>query len=351
MTKIIIKRPDDWHVHLRDGVMMEAVLPYTARQFHRAIIMPNLVNPITTPRLADEYKKRILQSLEANTEYSKFMPLMTCYLTDETSGDIIAEGFEGEHFFAAKLYPANATTNSSMGVTDVKNLVPVFSVMEQLGMPLLIHGEVSDSSIDIFDREYVFMKEILTPLINEFPKLKIVMEHITTKEAVEFVRINRKQVSATITAHHLIINRTNIFDGGINPHKYCLPIPKREVHRLSLREAATSGDSCFFLGTDTAPHRIGDKESSCGCAGIFSAVNALELYAQVFEEENALNKFEKFASLNGPAFYGLKANEDKVNLSKKKWRVPDLIHISDGSSIIPFKAGETLDWKMGSSNG
>tara|TARA_E500000178_G_C17008531_1_gene749384 strand:- start:1320 stop:2375 length:1056 start_codon:yes stop_codon:yes gene_type:complete len=351
MTKIIIKRPDDWHVHLRDGVMMEAVLPYTARQFHRAIIMPNLVNPITTPRLADEYKKRILQSLEANTEYSKFMPLMTCYLTDETSGDIIAEGFKGEYFFAAKLYPANATTNSSMGVTDVKNLVPVFSVMEQLGMPLLIHGEVSDSSIDIFDREYVFIKEILMPLINEFPKLKIVMEHITTKEAVEFVRINRKQVSATITAHHLIINRTNIFDGGINPHKYCLPIPKREVHRLSLREAVTSGDSCFFLGTDTAPHRIGDKESSCGCAGIFSAVNALELYAQVFEEENALNKFEKFASLNGPAFYGLKANEDKVNLSKKKWRVPDLIHISDGSSIIPFKAGETLDWKMGSSNG
>ena len=346
MIEITIKRPDDWHVHLRDGAMMNAVLPYTARQFHRAIIMPNLNKPITTPRMANEYKKRILKSLEVHAENYEFMPLMTCYLTDETSGVIISEGFKGGHFFAAKLYPANATTNSSMGVTDIKKLSSVFSVMEQLGMPLLIHGEVSDSSIDIFDREYVFIKKILIPLIKEFPKLKIVLEHITTKEAVEFVRLNRKRVSATITAHHLIINRTSIFEGGINPHRYCLPIPKREVHRLSLREAATSGDPCFFLGTDTAPHRINDKESSCGCAGIFTAVNALELYTQVFEEEKALANFEKFASLNGPAFYGLKANEDKVILIKEKWHVPGLIPVSDGSSIIPYKAGETLDWKM-----
>ena len=346
MTEITIRRPDDWHVHLRDDAMLEAVLPYTARQFGRAIVMPNLAEPVTTPALAADYRRRILQALPEGKAYQHFVPLMTCYLTDETDAAQIAEGYEDGVFVAAKLYPANATTNSAHGVTDITRLEPVFTKMQAMDMPLLLHGEVTDPEIDIFDREAVYIERVLNPLIKEFPKLKIVMEHVTTKDAVEFVRAHRDQMAATITAHHLIINRSHVFEGGINPHRYCLPIAKREVHRLALREAASSGDACFFLGTDTAPHPVSDKEAACGCAGIFTAANALELYAQVFDEENALDKLEGFAALHGPAFYGMDANEGSVTLVKENWRVPGTIAVPDGSSVHPFRAGETLNWKL-----
>ncbi len=326
--------------------MLEAVLPYTARQFGRAIVMPNLAEPITTPAMAADYRRRILQALPDGKEYEHFIPLMTCYLTDESEAGQIEDGYKDGVFTAAKLYPANATTNSAQGVTDITRLEPVFAKMQEMGMPLLLHGEVTDPDIDIFDREAVYIERVLSPLIEEFPNLKIVMEHVTTKDAVEFVRAHRDQMAATITAHHLIINRSDIFEGGINPHRYCLPIAKREVHRLALREAATSSDSCFFLGTDTAPHPVSDKEAACGCAGIFTALNALELYAQVFEEENALDNFEGFAALHGPAFYGMDANEGSVTLVKEKWRVPATIAVPDGGSVRPFKAGQTLNWKM-----
>ncbi len=332
MTEITIRRPDDWHVHLRDGAMLEAVLPFTARQFGRAIIMPNLAEPVTTPALAAAY------------------PLMTCYLTDETSAADIEQGYVNGVFAAAKLYPANATTNSAFGVTDIAALEPVFEKMQEMGMPLLLHGEVTDSAIDIFDREAVFIERVLIPLIEEFPKLKVVMEHVTTKDAADFVRAqNAKspgQMAATITAHHLMISRNDLFEGGIRPHRYCLPIAKREEHRLALREAATSGESWFFLGTDTAPHPVNDKEAACGCAGIFTASNAIELYAQVFDEENALDKLEGFASLNGPTFYGMDANEGSITLLKENWRVPGMIPVPDGSSVRPFRAGQTLSWKL-----
>ncbi len=346
MTELTLRRPDDWHVHLRDDAMLEAVLPFTARQFGRAIVMPNLAEPVTTPSMAADYRRRILQALPDGKEFEHFVPLMTCYLTDETEAGQIEEGYKDGVFAAAKLYPANATTNSAHGVTDITQLEPVFAKMQEMGMPLLLHGEVTDLEIDIFDREAVYIDRVLSPLIKEFPKLKIVMEHVTTIDAVDYVRAHQDQMAATITAHHLIINRSDIFEGGINPHRYCLPIAKREEHRLALRQAATSGDSCFFLGTDTAPHPVSDKEAACGCAGIFTAANALELYAQVFEEENALDKFEGFASLHGPAFYGMDANEGSVTLVKENWRVPGTIAVPDGGSVRPFRAGQTLNWKM-----
>ena len=346
MTEIILRRPDDWHVHLRDDAMLAAVLPFTARQFGRAIVMPNLAEPVTTPALAADYRHRILQALPDGKEYEHFEPLMTCYLTDETDAGQIEKGYTDSVYAVAKLYPANVTTNSTNGVTDITCLEPVFAKMQEMGMPLLLHGEVTDPEVDIFDREAVYIEQVLSPLIKEFPQLKIVMEHVTTKDAVEFVRAHRDQMAATITAHHLIINRSDIFEGGITPHRYCLPIAKREVHRLALREAATSGDSCFFLGTDTAPHPVSDKEAACGCAGIFTAVNALELYTQVFEEENALDNLEGFAALHGPAFYGMDTNEGAVTLVKKDWRVPGTIAVPDGSSVRPFRAGRTLNWKM-----
>ena len=346
MSEVIIRRPDDWHVHLREGAMLEAVLPYTARQFERAIIMPNLANPVTTSQLAKEYRTNILRVLPEERRCEGFIPLMTCYLTEETSATDLSQGYLEGVFTAAKLYPANATTNSKYGVSDVNVLNGVFGKMEELGMPLLVHGEVTDPSVDIFDREAVFIERILNSLVSRFPGLKIVMEHVTTKEAVEFVRSCKDQMAATITAHHLLLSRNDIFQGGIHPHRYCLPVAKREVHRLALREAATSGDRCFFLGTDTAPHSLRDKETTCGCAGIFTATSALELYTQVFEEERSLDKLESFASLNGPAFYGMDVNKNYVTLIKAKSRIPGMIPVSDGSSIRPFRAGKTLNWKL-----
>ena len=346
MDEVIIRRPDDWHVHLRAGAMLKAVLPYTARQFGRAIVMPNLTNPVTTTQLAKEYRDDILQALREVKDCEGFIPLMTCYLTDETSAADLSQGYLKGIFTAAKLYPANATTNSKYGVSDVNILNTVFAKMEELGMPLLVHGEVTDPSVDIFDREAVFIERVLKLLVLRFPNLKIVLEHITTKEAVGFVRSHQKQMAATITAHHLLLNRNDIFQDGIRPHRYCLPVAKREVHRIVLREAATSGDHCFFLGTDTAPHSLDDKESTCGCAGIFTATNALELYAQVFEDEKSLDKLEGFASLYGPAFYGMEVNKSSVKLVKEKLRIPGVIPVSDGRSIRPFKAGQTLNWKL-----
>ena len=346
MAEITIRKPDDWHVHLRDGVMLETVLPFTARQFGRAIIMPNLSPPVTTPAHAADYRRRILQALPDEAAAAGFLPLMTAYLTDETQAEELAEGYVDGVFAAAKMYPANATTNSAHGVTDMSKLEPVIHKMEEIGMPLLIHGEVTDPDIDIFDREAVFIRRVLRPLINMFPGLKVVLEHITTSQAVDFVRSMEGKVGATITAHHLIINRNALFQGGLRPHHYCLPVVKREEHRLALREAATSGETYFFLGTDTAPHPVGDKEMDCGCAGIFTALSALELYAQVFDEEDALDKLEGFASLHGPVFYGLDANEGSVTLTKEDWTVPERVDIPDGREIRPFQAGETLRWKL-----
>jgi dihydroorotase len=312
--------------------------------------MPNLKVPVTNQAMAKAYKREILQALPDGSAYKKFIPLMTCYLTDNTSARDIEQGYRDGVFSAAKLYPANATTNSSYGVTDISTLSLVFEKMQEIGMPLLLHGEVTDPETDIFDREAVFIEKVLTPLVTKFKKLKVVSEHITTKDSVDFVREHHKQspgqLAATITAHHLIINRNHIFNGGIRPHQYCLPIAKRELHRLALREAVISGDSCFFLGTDTAPHTVGDKESECGCAGIFTAASALELYTQVFDEENALDKLEGFASLHGPAFYDMDVNKRTVTLEKKDWRMAESFAIADGTFIKPFKAGEIIRWRI-----
>lgn len=339
--KILMRRPDDWHVHLRDGAVLKAVLPLTARQFARAIVMPNLVPPVTTPEQAAAYRNRILAALP---DGMRFTPLMTGYLTDETKADDIAHGFESGTWVAAKLYPAHATTNSAAGVTDVRNIAGVIERMQKIGMPLLVHGEVTDPSVDVFDREAVFIDRVMLPLLKDFPELKLVFEHVTTLEAVEFVRAQGANVGATITPHHLMINRNAMFKGGIRPHMYCLPVAKRERHRLALRKAATSGEASFFLGTDTAPHSVRAKESDCGCAGIFSAPTALELYAQVFDEEGALDRLEGFASLNGPKFYGLPANEDRVALLRRSSVVPDAVDFGGGEQGRPFLAGERVPW-------
>ncbi|HEY9079598.1 dihydroorotase [Magnetovibrio sp.] len=343
MNSLTMRRPDDWHVHLRDGDMMKAVLPYTAKQFGRAIVMPNLVPPVTAAADAQAYRERIRAALP---EGSTFEPLMTAYLTDNTDADDLAAGFKDGVFAAAKLYPAGATTNSDSGVTDIRNLDAVLERMEEIGMPLLVHGEVTDADIDIFDREHVFIHRVMEPTLARFQGLKVVFEHITTSVAVDFVRSQGPRVGATITVHHLMINRTDIFRGGIRPHLYCLPVAKREQHRLALREAATSGEAQFFLGTDTAPHAISAKEAACGCAGIFSAPTAVELYAQVFDEEQALDRFEAFASLNGPAFYGLKPNAETVTLTRDPWTVPGDVAVVGGGSVKPFMAGETINWRL-----
>ncbi len=343
MATLTIRRPDDWHVHLRDGLVMQAVLPFTARQFGRAIVMPNLAPPVTTAQQALDYRARIVEALPSG---AKFEPLMTVYLTDNTEPDEIAAGFTSGAFCAAKLYPAGATTNSDSGVTDIRKLDAVLARMEELGMPLLVHGEVTDSDIDIFDREHVFIKRVMEPTLNCFQGLKVVFEHITTSAAVDFVRAQGPRVGATITVHHLMINRTDIFRGGIRPHLYCLPIAKREQHRLALREAATSGEEQFFLGTDTAPHATSAKEAACGCAGIFSAPTAMELYAQVFEDEQALDRLEAFASLNGAAFYGLPVHDSTITLTRTPWVVNDKVLLSDGNSLQPFMAGETINWRL-----
>jgi dihydroorotase len=300
MTETLtIRRPDDWHVHLRDGAVLAAVLPYTAAQFSRAIVMPNLSPPVTTVAAAEAYRARIIAALPAGSD---FQPLMTCYLTDSADADEIVRGFESGVFTACKLYPAHATTNSAHGVTDVRNITAVLEAMQRIGMPLLVHGEVTDRDVDVFDREAVFIDRIFAPLLRDFPVLKSVFEHITTKEAADFVVASPATLAATITPQHLHINRNAMFDGGIRPHAYCLPVAKREVHRMALRAAATSGSPKFFLGTDSAPHTVGAKESACGCAGIFNAPFAIESYAAVFDEENALDQLEGFASLHGPRF-------------------------------------------------
>jgi dihydroorotase len=338
---LTIRRPDDWHVHLRDGAMLDSVARYTARQFARAIVMPNLSPPVTTAAMGAAYRERIL----AATAGMDFMPLITAYLTDDISADEIASGHADGIFTAAKLYPAHATTGSAHGVTDVRHIHGVLERMEKIGMPLLIHGEVTDSHVDIFDREAVFIDRTLTPLVRDFPGLRIVFEHITTRQAAQFVADAGPNIAATITPQHLHINRNAMFAGGIRPHMYCLPVAKREEHRLALRAAATSGSPKYFLGTDSAPHEIGTKESACGCAGIFNAPFALESYLAVFEEEAAIDRFEGFASLHGPAFYRLPVNATTVTLVRDSAEVPERL-AAGGSEIVPFHAGERISWRL-----
>jgi len=338
-TRLTLRRPDDWHVHLRDGAMLEAVAPYTERQFARAIVMPNLEIPVTTAAMAEAYRERILAAAPG------FTPLMTCYLTDEADPAELAGGFERGAWAAAKLYPAHATTNSAHGVTDIRNIHPALEAMQKAGMPLLIHGEVTDPEVDVFDREAVFIDRVFTALVRDFPALKTVFEHITTAEAVDFVLAAGPNVAATVTPQHLHINRNALFAGGLRPHAYCLPVAKRETHRRAVRRAATSGSPKFFLGTDSAPHAIGKKEADCGCAGIFNAPFALESYATVFEEEGALDRFEAFASENGPRFYGLPLNEGRVALERAEVAMPKSLPAA-GTSVVPFHAGETLRWRF-----
>ena len=334
LQTLTIRRPDDWHVHLRDGEILRTVAPYTARQFARAIVMPNLVPPITTVEAASAYRDRVKAAAGPG-----FTPLMTCYLTDDANPDEVARGFEDGVWIAAKLYPAGATTNSASGVTDIRNIYPTLERMQRIGMVLCVHGEGTDPEVDVFDREAVFIDRVLSSLVSDFPELKIVFEHITTADAAAFVETAK--VAATITPQHLIINRNALFAGGLRPHAYCLPVAKRETHRLAVRKAATSGSPQFFLGTDSAPHTREAKESACGCAGIFNAPFALESYAQVFEEEGALDQFEAFASGNGARFYNQPVNDETVTLERAEVVVPDEI---DG--LVPFHAGETLRWQM-----
>jgi dihydroorotase len=345
--RLTMRRPDDWHVHLRDDAMMAAIVPYTARSFARAIVMPNLPRPITSAAAANAYRARIMAAVDGRFDFN---PLMTCYLTDASDADDIRRGFETGAFVAAKLYPAHATTNSAHGVSDIRHIRAVLAMMEVIGMPLLIHGEVTDPAVDIFDREAVFIDRIFAPLIRDFPALKTVFEHITTADAAAFVLAAGDSMAATITPQHLHINRNAMFDGGLRPHAYCLPVAKRERHRLALRAAATSGSPRFFLGTDSAPHEVGRKESACGCAGIFNAPFALESYATVFDEAGALDRLEAFAALNGARFYGLPLNEARVTLERGPCPVPDNITVDGGAgaggTVVPFHAGQTLGWRI-----
>ena len=347
VQQLTLRRPDDWHVHLRDGAMLQAVASATARQFARAIVMPNLRPPITTVAAALAYRERIRAAL---ADGSRFQPLLTAYLTDSIDPAEIERGFRQGVFTACKLYPAGATTNADAGVTAIARIAPVLERLEQIGMPLLIHGEVTDAEVDIFDREAVFIERVLAPLLARHPALKVVLEHITTAEAVEFVRQAPPTLAATITPHHLHINRNAIFAGGLRPDFYCLPVAKRELHRLALRAAATSGNPKFFLGTDSAPHGRQAKEAACGCAGIFTAPHALESYALVFEQEGALDKLEGFASEHGPRFYGLPLNEGTLTLVREPQPVPRLLHLNDAAGtaveLVPFHAGETLPWRL-----
>ncbi|MCM0020273.1 MAG: dihydroorotase [Tagaea sp.] len=337
--RLVIRRPDDWHAHFRDGAMLAAVAPLTARQFARAIVMPNLVPPVTTVAAASAYRERI-----RNAAGPGFEPLMTVYLTDGLDPDAVERGHAEGVWVAAKLYPAHATTNSAHGVTDIAKIARVLDRMRKIGMPLLVHGEVTHKHVDIFDREKVFIDEVLAPARARHPGLKIVFEHITTREAAEYVASASADLAATITPHHLHIDRNAIFEGGVRPHLYCLPIAKRAHHRTALRKAATSGDARFFLGTDTAPHTVETKEAACGCAGIFNAPAALEAYLQVFDEENALDKFEAFASLNGPAFYGLPVNETRVALSRAPHALAEATQAA-GTRVVNFLGGRTLPWR------
>lgn len=341
-NRLVMRRPDDWHVHLRDGPMLAAVVNFTARQFARAIVMPNLDPPIISVAAADAYRERIIAALAPG---HTFTPLMTCYLTDDSDPDEIRRGFEAGVFAACKLYPAHATTNSRRGVTDLRRIRPALDTMQRIGMPLLLHGEVTDREVDIFDREAVFLDKVLSKLVVDFPALKIVLEHITTADAVAFVESGPASLAATITPHHLEINRNAMFEGGIRPHFYCLPVAKREPHRLALRRAATSGSPKFFLGTDSAPHAIGDKQAACGCAGIFCAPYALESYAKTFEEEGALDRLEAFASEHGPHFYGLALNTERIALERTPHEAPDRLGAGP-TELVPFHSSSTLDWRF-----
>ena len=342
MDALTIRRPDDWHLHLRDGEAMAAVLPDTARRFARAIVMPNLKPAVRTTHQALDYRERILAALP---EGLAFEPLMTLYLTDDTPPEEIARAKLSGRIVAVKLYPAGATTHSDEGVTRISRCFHTLERMQELGLPLLVHGEVTEPEIDVFDRERAFIDDVLGPLVDRFPNLKIVLEHITTRDAVQYVEVTGENIAATITAHHLLMNRNALFLGGLRPHHYCLPVLKREEHREALVEAATSGNPKFFLGTDSAPHARDAKESDCGCAGIYTAHAALELYATAFEEAGALDKLEGFASLYGPRFYGLPVNEDRVSLVREPWEVPARLPFGAGE-LVPLRAGERLPWKL-----
>ena len=334
-------RPDDWHIHFRDGDAMRSVLPDTARVFGRAIAMPNLKPPVTTPADAGAYRNRLLLAAQGTA----FEPLMTLYLTDNTTPELIQAARDSGFIHAVKYYPAGATTNSDSGVTALSKAYPAIAAMERAGLPLLLHGEVTDADIDIFDREAVFIERHLLPLLRDFPGLKVVLEHITTRQAAEFVAGAPVNVAATITAHHLLYNRNALFAGGIRPHMYCLPILKREPHRKALVAVATSGDPSFFLGTDSAPHPAGAKENACGCAGIYTAHAAIELYAEAFEDAGALDKLEGFASRFGADFYGLPHNTDRITLKREAWTVPERLDMG-GDELVPLRAGESLRWRV-----
>lgn len=341
MKTIEIIYPDDWHCHLRDGAFLQATVPDIARQFRRAIAMPNLVPAVTTVEMAAKYRERILAHVPKG---NPFNPLMTLYLTDNTSPQTIIDAKQSGFIVGCKLYPSGATTNSSQGVTSLDKCFAVFEAMEQAELPLLIHGEVTDIAIDIFDREQVFIEKHLIPLTQRFPKLKVVLEHITTEQAVQFIESSAAHIGATITPHHLLLNRNDMLVGGIKPHHYCLPILKRQTHQKALLKAATSGNPKFFLGTDSAPHAQSKKEAACGCAGVYNAFSAIELYAMAFEQANALDKLEGFASRFGPAFYGLAVNSDKITLTQTTWTMPSSLTFGE-EKLIPFLAGETLTWK------
>lgn len=342
MQQITLQTPDDWHLHFRDGDMLKETVPATARCFQRAIVMPNLVPPVTTASMALEYQSRIEQ---ARPEGSTFQPLMTLYLTNQTSRQDILDA-KAAGIVAAKLYPAGATTNSDAAVEGIEALYPVFETMAECGMLLLIHGEVTESHVDIFDREKAFIDRYLSEIVARFSSLRVVFEHITTGDAVEFVNASSDKVAATVTPQHLLLNRNDLLVGGVRPHNYCLPVLKRSTHQLALREAVASGSSKFFLGTDSAPHEKHRKENACGCAGCYSAWSALELYAHVFEELDVLDKLEGFASHHGADFYGLPRNTGTVTLTKESWTVPEEIILPDGNPIVPFFAGETVNWKL-----
>jgi dihydroorotase len=343
MHTITIRRPDDWHVHFRDGPVLKAVVPYTARSFGRAIVMPNLTPPVTTAAMAAAYRGRVLAAVPKGVD---FTPLMTCYLTDDTDPADLVAGFRDGIFTAAKLYPAHATTNAHFGVTAVARIEDVLGAMAEHRMPLLVHGEVTRGEVDIFDREKGFIDEVLVPVLERFPGLRVVMEHVTTRDGVELVRAYPGRVGGTITPQHLLYNRNSLFQGGLRPHLYCLPVLKREEHRAALRRAATSGEPSFFLGTDTAPHLRHLKEAPCGCAGVFSAPVAIEAYLKVFAEEGALDRFEAFASLNGPAFYGLPPNEERVTYVQEARPVREAVAVPEEGEIVCLFGGETIDWAL-----
>ena len=343
MDRITLIRPDDWHLHLRDGEAMAAALADTARRFARAIVMPNLRPPVSTTQEALAYRDRILSALPAG---ARFEPLMTLYLTDDTPPEEISRAKLSGRVHGVKYYPAGATTHSDAGVTRISRCFHVLERMAEIGMPLLVHGEVTDPEVDVFDREKVFVEEVLGPLVARFPALKVVLEHITTRNAAQFVEVTGANIAATITAHHLLLNRNALFIGGIRPHHYCLPVLKREAHREALVEAATSGNPKFFLGTDSAPHARRAKEAAYGCAGIYTAHAAIELYAIAFEEAGALGKLEGFASRFGPRFYGLPENRDTITLAREEWTAPAALPFGAGEELVPLRGGETIPWKM-----